>query len=203
MANVLAATGFSHVGNWGGAAPNFELIIRRVASTDTTKIFQGDPVKSIASGYVSQWTAGTAVSQLAGIFSHCRYLSVAQKRVVWSNFWPGSDASGDVEVYLIPCNLATPALFVVQTNNSAGGATAFALTDVGQNIDVALGTGSTQNGISAAYADQNTEGVTATLPFRIVGLYSDYGIDNGSDNSSANNKIIVVANVAGAGSTGI
>ena len=42
---------------------------------------------------------------------------------------------------------------------------------------------------------------TATLPFRVVGLYN--GVGNGSDATTDYNWVIVAANVAGAGSTGI
>ena len=66
---------------------------------------------------------------------------------------------------------------------------------VGQNADVALGTGSTLSGASGAYLDINTFNTTATLPFRIVEIWDGYG--NGSDATSAYNKVVVTANIYG------
>lgn len=202
MANTNAPFGFRDwMGTLGGAAPTYAQITREIAYNDTTKIFNGDPVKALATGYVAQWSAGTAVSQLAGIFVGCKYLSTAIGRTVWSRFWPGADvASGNkVTAYLAPCNLAAPPLFVVQSSG-----TVFTIADVGANADVAIGTGNTSTGQSGASLDQATLAATATLPFRIVGLYSDYGPPGsaGADASSYN-WAIVAANVAGAGSTGI
>ena len=72
--------------------------------------------------------------------------------------------------------------------------TAVAVTqaDVGQNYDVAMGTGNTLNGRSGAYLDISTAATTATLPFRLIGLYQ--GVGNGSDATTANNWVIVSAN---------
>ena len=58
-----------------------------------TKIFKGDPVQMQASGYISQWTAGTGVSQLAGIFWGCEYLSVARGYTVDAPYWPATDVA--------------------------------------------------------------------------------------------------------------
>lgn len=202
MANTNAPFGFRDwMGNIGGAGPNSALTVREIAYNDSTKIYRGDPVKSLSTGYVAQWTAGTAVSQLAGIFAGCKYLSTSFGRVVWSQYWPGADvASGNkVTAYLIPCNLAVPPLFVVQSSG-----TAFSIADVGANADVSVGTGSTVTGQSGASLDQGTLATTATLPFRIVGLYADYGPPGSAGTApSTYNWAIVAANVAGAGSTGI
>lgn len=199
MANVLAPFGFRHLGNTDGASPTFGLITRQIAYNDTTKIYLGDPVKSLSTGFVAQWTAATAVSQLAGIFNGCSYLSVAAGRYVWSPYWPGADVASTsvVTAYLVPCNLSVPGQFLVQVS----GATPIAFLDIGANVDVALGTGSTLTGISGATADFATLGATATLPFRVMSLYQ--GVGNGSDSASVNNWIVVAANVSGAGSTGI
>lgn len=194
MANVLAPFGFSQTGISGGSAPTFGMTTQKIAVGNSTKIFQNDPVKILSTGYIAQWTATTGASQLYGTFIGCTYVSVAQSKQVWSPYWPGADAAADAVAHIVPCSPGSFPTFLVQTNNSAGGATAMTMADIGQNIDVALGAGNTFTGISTAYADQNTQGVTATLPFRIVGLYA--GVGNGSDATSANNWIFVTANVA-------
>lgn len=195
MANTFAPFGFSQTGNAEGTVPNFALTTRKILYSNTDKIYTGDPVKMVAGGYIEQWDAAVAVSQLAGIFVGCEYLSTAQGRVVWSAYWPGADCAVDATAYIVPASPGSFPTFVVQTANSATTAVAVTQADIGQNIDVALGTGSTVTGRSGAYADINTMGTTATLPFRIVGLYP--GVGNGSDATSAYNWIEVQANVAG------
>ncbi len=216
MANVNAPFGLLPQGLTGtGTAPNFEMANVNIAYNDTTKIFRGDPVKKLNTGFVAQWTAATAVSQLAGIFWGCQYLSTSQGKVVFSQFWPGADvastAQDSIIGYVVPCNLAVPMTFLVQSD-----ATGVAFANVGENIDVALGTGNTYNGKSGAYIDLGTINTTATLPFRIKGLYGGLpgasgvlGIQPGTtgpysgSSTGAYNWVLVQANVSGAGSTGI
>ena len=215
MANVNAPYGLKQQQGATGAASNFEMVNMTIAYNDSTKIYTGDPVKKLSTGYIGQWTASTAVSQLAGIFAGCEYLSSSQGKMVSSPYWPGADvastAQNTIVAKIIPINLAIPSTFLVQSDS-----TGVAFADIGQNIDVALGTGSTLTGQSGCYLDVGTIGVTATLPFRIVGLYGGAwgagghgGIQPGSTgpyNGSATgayNWVLVQANSSGAGSTGI
>lgn len=195
MPNTNAAFGF-RVYRGMGADPTYELSVRLIKSDNTTAIFFGDPVTNLNTGYITRATAGTA--QISGIFAGCKYLSTSQKRTVWSNYWPGSDAAADVEAYIID---APNAQFVVQ----AGG-TAIGLADMGLNIQFNLGTGNASTGISGAFVE--SPAVTATLPFRIIGFIQDPPGANGTDISSAYNQIIVGFNNVtsrnnGAGPTGI
>lgn len=203
MPNINAPQGFlDFQGNIGGATPNYGQISRQILYSDAVKIFTGDPVKQLATGYIAQWTAGTAVSQLIGIFQGCQYLSASQARTVWSPYWPGADvvANSVVTAFLEPCNLAVPPVFKAQS-----ALLPFTIADIGMNTDVVIGTGNTATGRSGAALDQTLLAVTATLPFRIIGLLSDYAPpgSNGTDNTANFNWAIVAANVAGAGSTGI
>lgn len=195
MANTNSPNGFLPWAGADGAAPTYGTTWKRIAYNDTTKIYRGDPVKQLTTGYVAQWTATTAVSQLAGIFWGCKYPSVSQKCTMWNKYWPGADVATDarVEAQIIPVNTAVPPKFIVQTGNSSTTAVAVVLADIGANSDVALGTGNTTSGMSGAYLDINTFGTTATLPFRIVELWTGYG--NGSDAASAFNRVIVQANI--------
>jgi hypothetical protein len=207
MANTFNPFGFNQIGIADGTAANFALVTRALSS-GAGAIFRGDPVMMLSTGYIAQWSAGTAVSQLIGIFWGCTYNTTTGSGVTRSIYWPGSGAgaSGDVFAEIRPCIQGSGVpQFLVQTANSNTTATAFALTDIGQNIDVALGGGNTTTGYSTAYADQHTEGTTATLPFRIVGLWSGGilnpiasapygGTGNGSDLTTAYNYVIVQAN---------
>lgn len=195
MANTLAPFGARPVGGADGAAPTFGMTTRLIAYNDTTKIYRGDLVKALNTGYIAQWTAATAVSQAAGIFWGCKYYSQSQQTTVYSKYWPGADVGTNavVTAYLIPINTAVPPKFYIQTANSSTTAVAVTLADIGQNADVAMGTGSTLSGNSAMYLDINTFGTTATLPFRIVDLGPAAG--NGSDAASAYNIVTVQANI--------
>lgn len=197
MANNFAPSGLVPWSGADGAAPTYGTVWVNIAYNDTTKIYRGDPVKQLATGYVAQWTAGTAVSQLTGIFWGCKYYSVSQKTTVWSKYWPGADVATNavVKAQVIPVNTAVPPKFIVQTADSNTTAVAVTIASVGQNADVALGTGSELSGASGAYLDINTFNTTATLPFRIVEIWDGYG--NGSDASSAFNKVVVTANIYG------
>jgi hypothetical protein len=192
MPNILAPNGFDQYAGAEGTPNNFGLIAVKISSSDTTKIYAGDPVKRLASGYVTQWTPGTAASFLVGIFVTCKYFSVGQGNTISNNFWPGADAAGDVTAYLIPIAASVPARFKVQVS----GASPLTLTHVGNNIDVAIGTGNNANGRSGATVNYATVGTTATLPFTIVGLFSDVAAQgsNGVDNASVNNIVLVQAN---------
>ena len=196
MSNTFAPFGYSQVGGNAGAAPNFEQAAYPILYSDTDKIYTGDPVKIGSNGYIAAWTAGTGVSQLFGIFAGCQYLSTSQSRVVFSPYWPGSDVASGAQSslvgYVVPVSPGSAPRFLVQTGNSSTTAVAVTQAYVGQNSDVAMGTGNTLNGRSGAYLDISTFGATATLPFRIIGLYQ--GVGNGSDATSANNWVIVSAN---------
>jgi len=207
MSNTFAPFGFSQVGGNAGAAPNFEQAAYPICYGSTivsTQIFTGDPVKLTSNGVITQWAAGSAsdtasgVSQLFGIFAGCEYLSTSQSRIVWSPYWPGSDvaagAQSSIVGYVVPIAPTTSGRFLVQTGNSSTTSVAIDQGYVGQNSDVAMGTGNTLNGRSGAYLDINTFGTTSTLPFRIIGLYQ--GVGNGSDATTANNWVIVAANTS-------
>jgi hypothetical protein len=170
---------------------NFRISTRRIAAGDSTAIYKGDavvPVISSANGYIKQATASTTA--LAGVFWGCQYQSISQKRTVWSQYWPGSDANGDVIAYVID---DPNARFVVQTSGSSfqitGTPTTFTSSPVGQlaQLNVGLGNATTQQ--SGMYLD--TVGTTATYPFQIVDMVLDPPGSNGSDATSNYNYVIV------------
>jgi hypothetical protein len=184
MANTSAPFGFRQVSGTG-SAPTYEQVAMAIASGNSTAIYYGDavvPVTGSATGYIKQATASTVA--LAGIFYGCQYLSTSQKRTVWSNYWPGSDAAGDVIAYVVN---DPNAKFVVQ----AGG-TNVGFSKIGQNIQLNVGTGNSASGISGMYVE--TPATTATLPFRVVDVVSQPPGANGTDITAAYNYVIVQFN---------
>ena len=192
MPNTQAPFGFQQ---WSGngATPTYEQTTRLIASNNATAIFNGDPVVSLSTGYITRATAGT--TQIAGIFVGCKFLSTSQKRTIWLPYWPGSDAASDIEAYVI----ADPnAKFKVQ---AGGSSTPITLAAVNNNINFGLGTGNTSTGNSGAFADQTTINTTTTLPFRITQLLTDPPGWNGSDATTGYNYVIVAFNWMDAKST--
>lgn len=172
MATANNPFGFLPLTSMSGATGNFEEIYVPILYSDTTPMYTGDPVVRTAAGYAAQWVAAQNVGNLLGIFNGCHYLSTSQGQVIWNQYWPGADvasgAQGSLYAKILPINSAGPSLWIVQSDS-----TGVALADIGQNVDVALGTGSAINGgRSGAYINMSTKGTTNTLPFRIVNVYA-------------------------------
>jgi hypothetical protein len=209
MANILSPFGFQHYQGGAGGVPTFAMQKRRIASGNSTAIFAGDPVMPVigsATGYITQAAAGTTT--LAGVFWGCEYISVAQKRKVWSNYWPGSDANGDVTAYVID---DPNSRFKVQTSgasfyNTSASSSIITSLPIGQYAQFTIGTGSTANGLSGAYL--SSVGTTVTFPFIIIDYLFDPPGQNGTD-PTTNYPVVVVGfnneilRSNGAGPTGI
>jgi len=201
MANISAPFGFRWHGLYGDAVqPTSGLLQMKIASTDTATAGENDPLKFLSTGYVSQWTKGTSASFLAGIFKSCSYFSTVLGRKVWSNYWPGSGATGDVIVNVAACSGAPAPRFLVQSS----GTLAVTMGNVWNNVDVTYsGGGVTAGNVvggfyrSGAMIDLSANiATTTTLPFRIVGLWQDIAAPGapGTDTSSAYNWVLVEAN---------
>jgi len=193
MANTNAPFGFRQYSGTG-SAPTYEQVAVRVAY-NASAIYYGDPVLPDANGFVVVGAPGT--TQIAGIFQGCKYLSVSQKRTVWSNYWPGSDVASNqvVEGYIVN---DPNAKFIVQT-----GATGATNADINANVNFVIGTGNAATGISGASVDVTTAGVTATLPFRILSLDIDPPGTPGTDAGAYNYVIVSFNNVSTKQLTGI
>jgi hypothetical protein len=193
MPNTNAPFGFRQYSGTG-SAPTYEQVVVRVAY-NAAAIYYGDPVLPDANGFVVVGAPGT--TQIAGIFKGCKYLSVSQKRTVWSNYWPGSDVASTqtVEGYIVN---DPNAKFLAQT-----GATGATAADINANVNFAIGTGNAATGISGASVDMSTVGVTATHPFRIVSLDIDPPGSNGTDAGAYNYVVVAFNNVSTKQATGI
>lgn len=194
MANSNTPFGFQQYSGTG-SAPTYEQV-PVIIGYNTTNIFFGDPVEPVNDGTVAQGDGTTAAAGIAGVFVGCKYLSVSQKRTVWSNFYPGGTdpASGTIEGYIIN---DPNAKFVVQSDG-----TGVATTDIGATVGYAIGSGNTANGISGAYL-ANIGPTTATLPFRIVGLVVDPPGTPGTASGAYNKVIVAFNNVTTKNQTGI
>jgi hypothetical protein len=196
VANVLAAFGFQQIGTFSGV-PNFAVSGSdggnsapspyRIAAGNATAIFQGDLVRMNVSGptgYVEQWAAGDGGTTKipVGIFYGCRYYSTSQKKTVWNNYWPGSDATGDVEAFI--CD-DPQARFMCQA-----GAGPITLTALGTTADItATPVGNTTTGISGMSLANPAS--TVFLPFKVLGVVNQPPGVNGRDITTAFNFVVV------------
>lgn len=197
MANTFAPLGFAQ--DMGvGSAPTYEQV-ETFADYNASAMYYGDPVYRNSDGSVYPTTPGTGI--LAGVFAGCKYLSVAQKRTVWSNYWPGSDvaSTNTVACYLIN---DPNARFKAQVGGST--TTGLAVTDIGANVQFAYGTPNTSTGLSGAYIDITvTPAVTATLPFKVVSLITEPPGSNGTASGAYNYAIVAFNNVETKTLTGV
>lgn len=192
MANTNAPFGFQLLGSSGGMSPvTFSMIERKISSSNSEKIYKGDPVEDLATGYIQQWNDATvAASRLVGIFNGCKYRD-ATGSIKYSNYWPGS-AAADATAFIIPVIGSVPMEFLVQADDAA-----LTFAEIGQNFDVVIGTGNDTTGLSGAALDSSSAATTGTLPFSMVGLWSERvpsGTD-GADDTASYNRVIVRANV--------
>jgi hypothetical protein len=170
MANTNAPFGFrQYVGT--GSSPTYEQVTFGNGGIDynATAIYYGDPVTraSTTDGTLIQGvgSVGGSTITLAGIFQGCKYLSTAQKRTVWSNYWPGSDvvvgAQSTIEAYVIN----DPAAQFLAQSDSTGVTQA----NAGSNVDYNIGTGTAANGLSGAFVI-HTPATGSAYPFRFISL---------------------------------
>lgn len=168
MSNVAGPFGFQQRQGLG-SSPTYELTALSNGGIDynASAIYQGDPVNRQSDGTIAQapGSAGGSTVTMAGVFLGCKYLSTAQKRTVWSNYWPGSDVTSanqsTIEAYIVN---DPNAQFLVQSDS-----TGLAQNQIGGNFDFDIGTGSTSNGISGAYLLHTTE-TAAAYPWRLNAL---------------------------------
>ena len=195
MANTAAYNGFQqYSGN--GSAPTYEQVEVTIAY-NASAIYYGDPVNPDANGFVvvGVTSSGSGNTQIAGVFVGCKYLSVSQKRVVWSNYWPGSDvaSTNTVTGYIVN---DPNAKFVAQFGNVSVDQ-AYVNANVGFNI----GTGNANNGISGAFLA--TIGTDSSLPFRVVDLVTSPPGQNGTEAGAYQRAIVAFNNVSTKQLTGV
>lgn len=193
MANVNSPFGFWQRGGLG-AAPTYEQYENGNGGIDynATVIYYGDPVLRSGSGdgTLVQGSNGQTVP-MAGVFIGCKYLSTAIGRTVWSNYWPGgSPVTSGNQTSISAWVVNDPAAqFTVQSDS-----TGLVQADVGTNLDYAIGTGTTSNGLSGAYIDHGGA-TTSTKPFRFQSLILDPPGAPGTATGAYNWAVVAFNNV--------
>lgn len=156
MANADRPSGFRFVGNIDGADPNGALRAYSVDASNATAIFRGDALTLEADGNVTPAAAGGVV---LGI---CEGIKLDPDTLATEHpgYLPASTA-GTVLVRVGP-----NAMYEVQEDSDSAN---LALTDVGANIDLVAGAGSTVSGVSGHELDSDSATAAGSAQFRIIG----------------------------------
>jgi len=203
MANTNAPFGLRLLQRQIDATPSFSLGMDplKIAQDDATQIAKGDVLKRVTSGFVTAFTgaigatAATGRDLAAGVFWGTQYLSISQGKRTVSPFWPGgADTVVDADCQYLPLTGYPNARFVAQTT-----LTSAAFADIGQKVDIAYAAPTVYGSWAKSNVtiDMGSKGTSIELPFRIVGLWSQYQRANGqpgTDNASNYNWVVVEFN---------
>jgi hypothetical protein len=139
-----------------------------IASAYNTSIFNGDAVKLVTGGTIERDAMDAAMTPI-GVFVGCSYTDPTLGYKVFSQYYPANTVASDIQAYVVD---ATDVLFKVAVVSSGTTIGDLAITDIGANVAGVDNTGDSATGNSKC-AISDTSAVTATLPFRIVGLVDE------------------------------
>lgn len=158
--NADRKNGFVPVGsivgaNWSDAIETFTL------DGGHSAMYIGDVVKMTADGYLDIFAAGdsavTAIGVVVGVEVNRKLDALTEH----PGYMPANVAG---KVYVV----TDPNVIFEAQEDGVGGS--LALADVGLNVEIINGTGSTSTGLSGMEIDSSTKATTATLPFRLLKL---------------------------------
>ena len=176
MANTNGSFGLRPLNKLGGGANSTGLTgytQYEIASGNTDKIYHGQIVVPLASGYIDHTSnaAGGTVSAL-GVFQGCEYVSSTTGKPTWSNYWPGSGADSNHPVKAF-VNDDPSQLYVIATD-ATWTSKATARASVFLNASTSTGiTGTDTSGLSLARLAISTLATTNSLPLRVMGWVED------------------------------
>ncbi len=153
----------------------------RIASGNSTAIFQGDLVTPLSSGTITRYVANTS-NVVVGVFNGCFYTDPTTQKPTFSNFYPTSTNASDITAFVID---GPDTVFEVNAN------AVFAVADLFRNYSVNNVTGSTQTGISLVQLDVAQSGVDGTYVVQAIDISQD---PNNSDVATSNANIMVRIN---------
>lgn len=182
MANVNAASGFTAVKHLTGAPYNGQAELMYIPSTDSSQYFIGDPVK-LAGSADSVTGAPTIITPAAG--DTC--VGVIQGFDVSAGVIP------NLNIAYRPASTAMYAFVSTATdivyNVQVLGTTGVVAADIGMNINLKTGTGSTTTNLSGFGVDDTTIGTTNTKNFHLVRL-----TPNPANSFAVNDRVQVIFN---------
>ena len=154
----------------------------RIASNNSTAIFQGDLVKPLTTGTITRSIANDG-NVAVGVFNGCFYTDPTTQKPTFKNFYPGSIAASDIIALVVD---APDTVFEVKANAT------FVVADLFQNYSVTNVTGSTQTGISLVKLDVANSGTVGTYMVQAIDISQDPF--NSDVNVSSNISVLVRIN---------
>jgi len=181
MANVLERFGLRPSRQLNGS-PFINAQNRyRIASGNSTSIFQGDLVKPLASGTISRAVANTS-DTVIGVFNGCFYTDPTTQKPTFKNYYPTSTNASDIIAFVID---APDTVFEVNAN------AVFAVADLFQNCSINNVSGSTQTGISLVQLDVSNSGTAGTYVVQAIDISQS---PENNDVATSNANIMVRIN---------
>ena len=153
----------------------------RIASGNSTAIFQGDLVTPLSSGTVTRYVANTS-NVVVGVFNGCFYTDPTTQKPTFSNYYPTSTNASDITAFVID---GPDTVFEVNAN------AVFAVADLFQNYTVNNVSGNTQTGISLVQLDVANSGTAGTFVVQAIDISQN---PNNSDVATSNANIMVRIN---------
>ena len=144
-----------------------------IASDNSDKIYHGQVVIPLASGYIDHTAnaAGGSVSHL-GVFQGCEYVSSVTGKTTFSNYWPGSgaDSNHPVKAFIVddPNQLYAIATDASWTSKANARASVFLNASLSTGI-----TGTDATGLSLGRLAISTLATTNSLTLRVLGWMED------------------------------
>jgi hypothetical protein len=181
MANIQKAFGLrpiSKLGSGTNSTGNSNYTSYAIANGNTNKIYQGQMVIPLASGYIdrAQAAIGGNVSSV-GVFWGCEYVSSVTGKPTFSNFWPGSgaDSAHEIKAYVYddPDQLFVVATDSTLTNEAGARGQVYKNAKFGIVANFTGYDGSDISGSSKAQLSVSTTATTSTFPMRIMGWMQD------------------------------
>lgn len=153
----------------------------RIASGNSTSIYQGDLVTPLASGQITRYVANTS-NPVVGVFNGCFYTDPTTQKPTFSNFYPSSTNASDIIAFVID---GPDTVFEINADET------FAVADIFKNYSVNNASGSTQTGISLVQLDVSMSGVDGTYVVQAIDISQD---PNNNDVATSNANIMVRIN---------
>jgi hypothetical protein len=135
----------------------------RVATNNSTNIYQGDVVIPFNSGTVGRAVANTSTPAV-GVFNGCFYTDPTTQKPTWKNYLPGSTVASDIVAFVID---APDTVFEVNANG------VFGVADIFKNFSVNNVTGNIQTGISYVQLDVANSGTDSTYLVQAIDISGD------------------------------
>jgi len=171
MANVDRVNGAKVVGTLSGS-PWSAALRTYILDTGHSAIYTGDLVQMTSDGYLDVYAASE--TQLMGVMMGLVPAAPGRTNTIVDHFLasttptlhPGGYSAANTADTILVC-VAPDSIYEMQED---GDTDPLELADIGQNVEIINGGGSTTTGMSGMELDSSTHNTTNTLPLRLLGL---------------------------------